>query len=77
MNVFGRREREWVPHPGCHIGARVRNTRPGDFHVDTGEVIDVAGTHDVSVQWDDESSPDPSGRTWWTLGKDVEHIPGT
>ena len=40
MGLF---KRSSTPHPGCHVGARVRNTRPGDFHVDTGEVIDVAG----------------------------------
>lgn len=60
------------PHPACRVGARVRNTVPGDFAVDTGTVVETFGTHDVSVLWDDEDSLDPSGRTWWTLTVDVE-----
>jgi hypothetical protein len=71
MKIFGRR----MMHPGCHVGARVRNM--GDFYVDTGTVIETMGTHDVSVRWDDEATPDPSGRTWWILDKDVEHLEGT
>lgn len=55
----------------------MRNTVPGDFHVDTGVVIETSGTHDVSVRWDDEATPDPSGRTWWTLDVNVEYVPGT
>jgi hypothetical protein len=74
MGLFGGQR---IPHPGCHVGARVRNTVPGDFHVDTGVVIETSGTHDVSVRWDDEATPDPSGRTWWTLDVNVEYVPGT
>ena len=74
MGMF-KRDRE--PVPGHRVRARVRNTRPGDFHVDTGTVIEITGTHDVSVRWDDETTPDPSGRTWWALGRNVEHMEGT
>lgn len=70
MSLFGRTHER---HPACRVGARVRNTVPGDFHVDTGRVIETSGTHDVRVWWDDEATPEP-GRGWWTLDVNVEPL---
>lgn len=72
MGYFG----SGVPVPGRHVGARVRNTVPGDFYVDTGTVIETSGVRDVRVIWDDETTPDPD-RGWWKLGRNVEYIAGT
>lgn len=69
MSLF----RDSVSVSGHSVGARVRNTVPGDFAAD-GTVIEILGTRDVRVLWDDEDAPESNDRGWWVIGKNVEHI---